>query len=670
VVSNVVGSIPGLTIPTLGSNSLAIVGTPTATGSISFTVAATDSAGMMFSRNYTLTVTTADPSKSTVSLMTSNVVAGGTTTITLTAMDASGERESSGGLAVAFGLGSGTGTGTFGPVTDNGDGTYQTVFTGTMVGGNTITATIDGQPLTTAAPAMTVSPGAVDPTMSTISSLDAALPVGGTTTVTLTARDAFGNDESAGGLIVTFGLDTAVGSFSQVTDNGDGTYSASFTATGPGTASYQATIDGQTVRSLTAGVTVLPLSLAQSTVTVSTMTLAVGGTATATLTVKNADGTQESTGGLAVSFYMPYGAGSGTFGPVTDEGNGTYTATFTAKEAGYVAILATIDDFPVVMVPTITVAPLLQVTGNPTSQVVTVGSAVSFVAAAAGGPVPDVQWQVSTNGGTTFSNISGATSTTLTFTPTLAQSGDQYVALFTSTVGTATTAAATLTVNAVQTATLSLSGLTFTYDGTAHAATVVTDPAGLAGVTIVYSQNGGVIANPTQPGTYLVTVTLDNLDYTAASVTGTLVISPAMSTPSPVATPPPVATPSVIIAEQPLFQRKAKKKGKAALIGFTLDFGVPLNSTAASNVASYHVFAAGTTTSKKKKGTSLIPITNFSVSYMASNDSVAVTFGAAEAFPAGGQITILGGLTTTAGGTLTGPANFTIAKGGKSIGPS
>ena len=58
-----------------------------------------------------------------------------------------------------------------------------------------------------------------------------------------------------------------------------------------------------------------------------------------------------------------------------------------------------------------------------------------------------MQWQVSTDGGNTFSNIAGATSTTFSFTATAAQNGDEYQAVFSNTAGlSATTSAATLTV--------------------------------------------------------------------------------------------------------------------------------------------------------------------------------------------------------------------------------
>ena len=87
------------------------------------------------------------------------------------------------------------------------------------------------------------------------------------------------------------------------------------------------------------------------------------------------------------------------------------------------------------------------VTRNPSSTTVNAGQTATFTAAATGNPAPTVQWQVSTNGGSTYSNISGATSTTLTLTSTTAgQNGYLYRAVFTNSVGSVTTTAATLTV--------------------------------------------------------------------------------------------------------------------------------------------------------------------------------------------------------------------------------
>jgi len=85
---------------------------------------------------------------------------------------------------------------------------------------------------------------------------------------------------------------------------------------------------------------------------------------------------------------------------------------------------------------------------QPTNQTVVVGDTVSFTATASGTPAPTVQWQSSTAGGSTFSNIAGATSTAYAFTPVPADNGRQYRAVFSNVSGVATTSAATLTVNA------------------------------------------------------------------------------------------------------------------------------------------------------------------------------------------------------------------------------
>ncbi len=89
------------------------------------------------------------------------------------------------------------------------------------------------------------------------------------------------------------------------------------------------------------------------------------------------------------------------------------------------------------------------ITLQPTNQTVNAGQTATFSAAASGDPAPTVQWRVSTDGGATWANIPGVTSTTLSFTATSADNGKQYRAVFTNVAGTATTTAATLTVMAI-----------------------------------------------------------------------------------------------------------------------------------------------------------------------------------------------------------------------------
>jgi hypothetical protein len=87
------------------------------------------------------------------------------------------------------------------------------------------------------------------------------------------------------------------------------------------------------------------------------------------------------------------------------------------------------------------------VSSSPSSQSVVAGQPVTFAAAASGQPAPTVQWQVSTNGGSSYTPISGATSTSYTISNTsTSQSGNLYKAVFTNPGGSVATAPATLTV--------------------------------------------------------------------------------------------------------------------------------------------------------------------------------------------------------------------------------
>jgi hypothetical protein len=97
-------------------------------------------------------------------------------------------------------------------------------------------------------------------------------------------------------------------------------------------------------------------------------------------------------------------------------------------------------------------------TAQPAPQTALAGQAATFTAAASGRPAPTVQWQVTTNGGATWAPVSGATSTTLSFTAQLAQNGSQYEAVFSNANGSATSTPATLTVVAPTAPTIAIAG--------------------------------------------------------------------------------------------------------------------------------------------------------------------------------------------------------------------
>jgi hypothetical protein len=90
-------------------------------------------------------------------------------------------------------------------------------------------------------------------------------------------------------------------------------------------------------------------------------------------------------------------------------------------------------------------------------------------------------------------------------------------------------APATITINQAS-ATLSITGGPFMYDGTAKAAMVTTSPAGLSGVSASYSQGGVAVTSPTNAGSYDVLAKLTNPNYQVSDVTGTLVINKAAAT--------------------------------------------------------------------------------------------------------------------------------------------
>ncbi len=95
---------------------------------------------------------------SEVTTSTGAVLVGQTATLRLRARDAQGNNHTTGGLTVVFSVAGGSSQGTIGPTRDNGDGTYEADFTGT-VGGTalTVSATVNGSPVTSNLPTILVA---------------------------------------------------------------------------------------------------------------------------------------------------------------------------------------------------------------------------------------------------------------------------------------------------------------------------------------------------------------------------------------------------------------------------------------------------------------------------------------------------------------------------------
>jgi hypothetical protein len=124
-----------------------------------------------------------------------------------------------------------------------------------------------------------------------------------------------------------------------------------------------------------------------------------------------------------------------TFETVQSENGGLYRAVFTNASGSTATSSATL-----------TVGNAPDVTLDPVSQQVNAGDVATFTAAATGSPAPTVVWEVSTNSGSTFTEIPGADTTTLSITTASTNNGDEYEAIFTNSSGSVETSIATLTV--------------------------------------------------------------------------------------------------------------------------------------------------------------------------------------------------------------------------------
>jgi hypothetical protein len=223
------------------------------------------------------------------------------------------------------------------------------------VGGSTIATTVNGQPITSTPPVISVTPGTASAAKSILAAFGGTTQVvsGSAITLTLQAVDAYGNLETAGGLAVAFKLVSAkggLGTFSKVTDNKNGTYSVTFTGTIAGSNTIEATIAGVKVTA-TVAVTVTPgsYSLAKSVVTVAKPgSVAPGKTIAVLLQTKDAAGNNLTTdllGSETISFALANSTGGkGTFSAATYMGNGEYEATFTATNAGSNLVVALIGN--------------------------------------------------------------------------------------------------------------------------------------------------------------------------------------------------------------------------------------------------------------------------------------------------------------------------------------
>lgn len=326
----------------------------------------------------------ASAATSLVTVGSPTVGSGATTTLTLTTRDQFGNALATGGAVVSFTRTGGTSNGTIGPVTDNNNGTYSATFSATTSGtATTIGATIGGVAVSTTLPTITVVTGAPASILATAGTnqtvtVNTAVPTAPQVRVT----DAGGNPIV--GLQVTFtpiGGGSVTGGTQTTNSDGRATVGSWTVSSASGTSVLRATAGALTV-DVSATAVPGPISVVGSSVTVSQGTVSAGNSVTVTLTARDAFSNPITTGGATIVFSLNGGTSSGTIGTVSDQGNGTYTASFSGTTAGTATtIQATINGATVTStLPTVTVTPgavasLVRVAGN--GQTATVSSPVA-----------------------------------------------------------------------------------------------------------------------------------------------------------------------------------------------------------------------------------------------------------------------------------------------------
>ena len=221
--------------------------------------------------------------------------------------------------------------------------TRATLTSSTSAGTASVTGTLNGTAIGHPT-SVAFTPSGASAAHTVISAAPATLVANGTSTSTITVhvKDVNDNDLTAGG--ATVALATSRGSIGSVTDNGDGTYSATLTSsTSAGTANVTGTLNGTAIGHPTS-VAFTP-SAANAAHTVISATPAAGVVAdgitisTVTVQAKDLNDNNLGSGGATVTL----ATSRGTLSAVTDNGDGTYSATLTSTSAGAASITGTLN---------------------------------------------------------------------------------------------------------------------------------------------------------------------------------------------------------------------------------------------------------------------------------------------------------------------------------------
>jgi hypothetical protein len=361
-----------------------VVGTKTVSATIG---------GTAVTQTATVTVTAGAVSadQSGVTADPTTISAGnGSSTITVTARDASGN-PINGATVVLSATGDGNTLTQPGPTDGNGVATG--TLSSTVAEPKTVSATISGTAVTQTA-TVTVTAGAVSADQSTVTADPTTISAGnGSSTITVTARDASGNPINGATVVLSAtGDGNTLVQPGPTNANGEATGALSSTVAESKTVS--AAINGTTVaQTATVTVTAGSVSADQSSVTADPTSISAG-TESSTITVTARDASGNPISGATVVLAAT-GSGNLLTQPGPTDANGEATGTLSSIVAEPKTVSATINGQDITQTATVTVtagsasASASRVTAAPTSIIAGIGISTITVTArdANGNPI-------------------------------------------------------------------------------------------------------------------------------------------------------------------------------------------------------------------------------------------------------------------------------------------
>lgn len=293
--------------------------------------------GSILTPTVSVTVVPGTPvwANSSLTLSADSVLSGSYITATALIRDLNNNPIES-GITVTFSKTGGTSTGNFGAVTNQGAGQYNVRYTGVIAGTpQDLQIQIGGFDFGSPSQVTVVNSA---PTManSSIATSSSTVVSGSTVTITATLRD-LNNNLISSGYTVTFSKTggTSTGNFGAIVNNGNGTYSTTYTGVVAGSAQTISLLVDAIALGPTTTQTVIagPPSSLLSTLIVSSNTVIAGSHVTLTATIKDLNGNPISSGHV-ISFDKMGGTSTGTYSAVVNQGNGVYTTTYTGHVAG------------------------------------------------------------------------------------------------------------------------------------------------------------------------------------------------------------------------------------------------------------------------------------------------------------------------------------------------